>query len=106
MNTLVRKKTSKLCSLRDGILHFIGPSSGISLLSNPGLTWIQSTFSGTEDVCNTLKSVTLEVANHLQMPKCIPVKPWASIHIDGPRKPIPPEEVVWTYVDGQLFRES
>ncbi|KAE9380925.1 hypothetical protein N431DRAFT_136771 [Stipitochalara longipes BDJ] len=79
--------------------EYTGPSSGISLLSHPGLTWIQNTFSGTEGVCNTLKSVALEVANHLQIPKCIPVKPWASIHIHGPRKPLPPEEVVWTYVD-------
>jgi hypothetical protein len=87
---------------RDGILSYTGPSSGISLLSNSGLTWIENTFSETEDVCNTLKGITLDVASHLQMPKCIPTKPWASTHMNEPRKPFPSEELMWTYSEGEL----
>ncbi|KAH9220912.1 fungal-specific transcription factor domain-containing protein [Leptodontidium sp. 2 PMI_412] len=79
--------------------EYTGPSSGISLLSHSGLTWVQNTFSGTEDICETLKTVAREVANHLQMPKCIVAKPWAATHMNAPRRPIPSEEVVWTYVD-------
>ncbi|KAG4433722.1 hypothetical protein IFR05_010803 [Cadophora sp. M221] len=79
--------------------EYTGPSSGISLLSRSGLTWVQNTFSGTEDICETLKAVAREVANHLQMPKCIVEKPWTATHMNAPRTPIPSEEVVWAYVD-------
>ncbi|KAH7407318.1 fungal-specific transcription factor domain-containing protein [Cadophora sp. MPI-SDFR-AT-0126] len=79
--------------------EYTGPSSGISLLSQPGLTWIRNTFSGTEDICNAINSVTREVANHLQRPKCIVFKPWIATNMNEARKPIPPEDTVWTYVD-------
>lgn len=79
--------------------EYTGPSSGISLLSNPGLTWIENTFSETKDVCYILKGVTLDVASHLQMSKCTPPKPWALINMDKAPKPFPSEEVAWTYVE-------
>ncbi|OCK74675.1 hypothetical protein K432DRAFT_310261, partial [Lepidopterella palustris CBS 459.81] len=79
--------------------EYTGPSSGISLLSDTGLDWIRKAFNGSQDMCNVLKSVNMDVASHLQMPKCIPANPWASNAWDVSPKPFPPHEVMWEYVD-------
>ncbi|KAI9742379.1 MAG: hypothetical protein M1818_003912 [Claussenomyces sp. TS43310] len=78
---------------------YTGPSSGLSLLSDPGLEWIQHNFDGSGDICVALRSVTADFADHLQRPKCIPMNPWAS-PVDLPRpKPLPQLDLFWKYID-------
>jgi len=79
----------------------LGPSSGISLISDPGMNWIANTFEGSNEICTLLKCVTKDIAVHLQVPKCMPINPWAAESRYLCQKSLPTEETIWKYVQGK-----
>jgi hypothetical protein len=83
------------------LIFCLGPSSGISLISDPGMDWIANTFEGSNEICMLLKCVTKDIALHLQMPKCMPINPWAAESRYLCQKSLPTEETIWKYVQGK-----
>ncbi|EFX06040.1 fungal specific transcription factor domain containing protein [Grosmannia clavigera kw1407] len=52
--------------------EFTGPSSGITVISDVGVQWLQERVPDSETLCRTIQDIRGELLGHLRQPKCIP----------------------------------
>ncbi|KAJ4991088.1 hypothetical protein SVAN01_03438 [Stagonosporopsis vannaccii] len=79
--------------------EYAGPSSGISILSDLNLEWLQSNVRGSEALCGILKGVRSGILNHLTRPKCIAADLWPNLDTPIVPKPLPLPQEIERFVD-------
>ncbi|KAM5357065.1 hypothetical protein ACJZ2D_016656 [Fusarium nematophilum] len=52
--------------------EYTGPSSGISAISDQGLSWVRENVPDSDVLCETIQDIRNAVLGHIRQPKCIP----------------------------------
>lgn len=79
--------------------EYTGPSSGISVISDKGLSLLESRFKKCDCLGNIFKQLRSTLLNHLRQPKCMGPDLWSNFPVHSTERDLPPWNTIHEYVD-------